>query len=393
MGRARAASVVGGLTRRGAALLPVGAGERSMTARRIVHAVSSLNVGGAERLVVDLARLQRRDGFAVTILNFSDATDALCEEARSAGIDVVSLRRGAPFARRLHTIASCLRSRSPTGLHIHSPWCLRACAPFLPFFRGGIVYTRHGAHAYDSLGWRLLHAWTHRVVDHVTFVSEEALEVHRRAYGRLSVPLHVLEFGVETSVAERARRPGRLLRVGNVGRLVELKGQRFLLDAFALLSDLPDVELHLFGDGPDRAVLEQRAASLPNGRVFFHGAVMDREIIYASIDVLAVASRMEGLSLVIMEAMARAIPVVATEVGGNSRLVSTERTGLSVPYADSAAMASALRRLLTDPDLASKLGAAGRRHVESRYSLESAQQKLLELYGFTQPSSGAAAIV
>jgi glycosyltransferase involved in cell wall biosynthesis len=120
---------------------------------------------------------------------------------------------------------------------------------------------------------------------------------------------------------------------------------------------------------------------------------MDREIIYASIDVLAVASRMEGLSLVIMEAMARAIPVVATEVGGNSRLVSTERTGLSVPYADSAAMASALRRLLTDPDLASKLGAAGRRHVESRYSLESAQQKLLELYGFTQPSSGAAAIV
>src|SRR5215468_702347 len=150
-----------------------------MTERRITHVVSSLNIGGAERLVVDLAALQRRDGFSVTILNFSDATDALCEEARSAGIEVVALQRGAPLVRRLSTIASSLRSPFPTALHIHSPWCLSACAPFLPFFRGRIVYTRHGAHAYDSWSWRALHAWTHRFVDHVTFVSQESLDVHR----------------------------------------------------------------------------------------------------------------------------------------------------------------------------------------------------------------------
>jgi glycosyltransferase involved in cell wall biosynthesis len=364
-----------------------------MTERRIAHLVSSLSIGGAERLVVDLARLQRRDGFSVTILNFSDATDALCEEARAAGIDVVSLQRGAPLARRLRTVAASMRTPSPAALHIHSPWCLRACAPFLPFFGGRIVYTRHGAHAYDSWTWRLLHAWAHRFIDHVTFVSEESLEVHRRAYGRTSVPLHLFEFGVDTSVAQHARPPGRGVRVGNVARLVELKGQRFVLDAFAQLSDLPGVELHLFGDGPDRAALEQRAASLPDGRVFFHGAVMDRNAIYESIDVLAAASRMEGLSLVIMEAMARAIPVVATDVGGNSRLVSTERTGLSVPYADAAAMSVALRRLVTDDGLASRLGAAGRRHVETRYSLESAQRKLLELYGFSQLAGDAAAAV
>ena len=120
---------------------------------------------------------------------------------------------------------------------------------------------------------------------------------------------------------------------------------------------------------------------------------MDRNVIYDSIDVLAVASRMEGLSLVIMEAMARAIPVVATDVGGNSRLVSSERTGLLAPYADSGAMAAALRRLVTDPALASRLGAAGRRHVETEYSLESAQRKLLELYGFTPPASDAVAVI
>jgi glycosyltransferase involved in cell wall biosynthesis len=358
-----------------------------MTERRIAHVVTSLNIGGAERLVIDLAGLQRRDGFSVTILNLSDETDALCDEARSAGIEVVAAQRAAPLARRLTTIAASMRSLSPAVLHIHSPWCLRASAPFLPFFHGPVVYTRHGAHAYDSWTWRLLHAWAHHFIDHATFVSQESMEVHRRAYGRTSVPFHVLEFGVDTSVLERARPSGRL-RIGNVGRLVEVKGQRFLLDAFARLSDLPDLELHFFGDGPDRAVLEQRAASLPAGKVLFHGAVMDRNAIYDSIDVLAVASRMEGLSLVIMEAMARAIPVVATDVGGNSSLVSNERTGLLVPYADQAAMSVALRRLVSEAGFAARLGAAGRRHVQSRYSLESAHRKLLELYGFTEPTHG-----
>jgi glycosyltransferase involved in cell wall biosynthesis len=390
MGRVEAESGVGGLTT--GALRLAGAWQRSMTERRIAHVVSSLNIGGAERLVVDLARRQRRDGFSVTILNFSDATDPLAEEARSAGIDVVALQRGASLAKRLGTIRSFLRSRRPAVLHIHSPWCLRACAPFLPFFGGRIVYTRHGAHAYDSWAWRLLHAWAHRFIDHVTFVSQESLEVHRRAYGRTCAPLHVLEFGVDTSIAEHVRTSGRPVRIGNVGRLVELKGQRFLLDAFALLSESTNMELHFFGDGPDRVDLERRAASLPATRVFFHGAVLDRNAIYESIDVLAVASRMEGLSLVIMEAMARAIPVVASDVGGNSRLVATERTGLLVPYADSTAMASALRRLATDSGLASRLGAGGRRHVESHCSLESAERKLLELYGFTQPTSAAAVV-
>jgi glycosyltransferase involved in cell wall biosynthesis len=350
-----------------------------MSQLRIVHAVSSLEIGGAERLVVDLARLQRRQGLAAAILNFSDATDDLCEEARAAGVDVVALGRGASTPQRLRKISSCLRSAAPSALHIHSPWCLRGLAPVLPFFAGSVVYTRHGAHAYDSWSWKALHAWTHRFTDHVTFVSAESLEVHRRAYGGTRVPLHVLEFGVDTDVPKHVRPTASRIRIGNVGRLVELKGQRHLVDAVALL-DIPNVELHIFGDGPERAALEQHAARVLPGRLFLHGAVMDRDRIYEHIDVLAVASRMEGLSLVIMEAMAREIPVVATDVGGNPRLVVAGETGLLVPHADTKAMAAALRLLATDPALGPRYASAARALVVGRHSLEAVSRKLLDLY-------------
>jgi glycosyltransferase involved in cell wall biosynthesis len=343
-----------------------------MSTLRIVHAVSSLAIGGAERFAVDLARLQHREGLAPVILNFSNASDELCDDARAAGLEVVSLERDSATLKRLRKIAACVHGSSPAALHVHSPWCLRALAPMLPFFDGSIVYTRHGAHAYDSWSWRALHAWAHRFTDHVTFVSEEALSVHQRVYGVTGVPMHVLEFGVDTAVAKHARVPGAPVRIGTVGRLVALKGQRQLIEAVARLG-LPDVQLHFFGDGPERADLEQHAANVLRGRAFFHGAVMDRDRIYAQVDVLAVASRMEGLSLVIMEAMVREIPVVATHVGGNPRLVIPGETGTLVPYADPTAMAAALRPLCA-------YGAAARSLIVRRYSLDGVGRKLLELY-------------
>jgi glycosyltransferase involved in cell wall biosynthesis len=91
---------------------------------------------------------------------------------------------------------------------------------------------------------------------------------------------------------------------------------------------------------------------------------------------------MEGLSLVIMEAMARSIPVVATNVGGNSRLVIPDETGMLVPYADVSAMADALTRVIVDRSVRQRLADAGRTHVVHQYSLEKAARTLLALYGF-----------
>jgi glycosyltransferase involved in cell wall biosynthesis len=350
-------------------------------AGNVVHAVTSLKIGGAERFVLDLARVQARAGCTPLILSLSGYGDELCSEARAAGVRFVALRALTIF-ERLRAIRRTLRSAEQGALHVHSPWCLRVLAPFLPFFPGALIYTRHGAHAYDSWDWKILHAWAHQFASHVTCVSPEALEVHRRTYSPLRVPLHLLEFGVDTEVRKHApREDGAPIRVGSVGRLVELKGQRFVIDAVAAIRSAP-VELHVFGDGPDRSALEAHARQRLPGRAIFHGSVIDRERIYENIDILAVSSRMEGLSLVIMEAMARSIPVVATNVGGNSRLVIPDETGMLVPYADVSAMAYALTRVIVDRSVRQRLADAGRTHVVHQYSLEKAARTLLALYGF-----------
>src|ERR1700759_2322782 len=126
-----------------------------MSARRVIHTVSSLQVGGAERLVLDLASVQQGQGLTPVILSFGSDQDPLCEVARRRGIALVSLKGATSRYAKVTAIHRALSGEQPSALHIHSPWCLRPLAPMLPFFKGKVIYTRHGAHAYDTLGWRL----------------------------------------------------------------------------------------------------------------------------------------------------------------------------------------------------------------------------------------------
>jgi glycosyltransferase involved in cell wall biosynthesis len=167
-----------------------------------------------------------------------------------------------------------------------------------------------------------------------------------------------------------------------VGRLVEVKGQAYIIDAIAALPADQALELHFYGDGPERESLRARTDARIPGRAFFHGDVIDRQHIYAAMDILVVASRMEGSSLALMEAMARGIVVVATDVGGNSRLINDGRTGLLVPYGDAGAIATAVLKLSADPDLRLRLASAARAHITTHFSLETSAARLLALYGF-----------
>ena len=352
-----------------------------MTAGRVIHALSSLRMGGAERLALDLAAVQQRQGLAPAILNFGSGTDPLCAEVRRLGLALTNLSDCRSSYGKMAAIAHMLNAVKPSALHIHSPWCLPRLALLLPFFRGRVVYTRHGAHAYDSVGWKLLHRWTHLYTDQLTFVSQQAQQVHLQAYGAQSVPHAVLEFGVDIpSRSARAPKSPAPVRIGCVGRLVEVKGQAILIEAMGRLRASVPRELHLFGDGPDREQLQALARQVDSANIHFDGMVLDREQIYRDLDILVVASRMEGLSLAIMEAMAREIAIVATDVGGNSRLIVDGRTGLLVPYGDAAALAHGLDRLLERADLRAQLAGAARAWVASSFSLEKSAASLLPVY-------------
>jgi len=163
------------------------------------------------------------------------------------------------------------------------------------------------------------------------------------------------------------------LRVLTVGRLVGGKGFALLLDAVhALAARGRDVALTVVGDGPSRGHLHAQAARLGLGdRVEWVGALGQDEIRerYASADVFCLPSFAEGVPVVLMEAMAMEIPVVATRIAGIPELIEDGVSGLLVTPARVDELADALDRLAGDPGLRARLGAAGRAAVLEGYDV------------------------
>lgn len=134
----------------------------------------------------------------------------------------------------------------------------------------------------------------------------------------------------------------------------------------------------LVGDGPLRAEVEERARTAPNVRL--QGQVDGLSDVLAGADVLCLASRWEGLSLTLLEALARGVPSIASAIDGNVDAVIHEETGLLVPPGDPDALAAAIRRLAGDPELRRRLAAAGQAHVAAAFSGPAVAAKLRALY-------------
>ena len=232
------------------------------------------------------------------------------------------------------------------------------------------------------LWWQL--AWGGR--PEVVYTSE----TDRTGDARTSLRTHVIELGIDLERFASGRpalaKDGPL--VGNVARLAEQKGQRYLLEA---LAQLPEARLALVGDGELHRELERRADELGVAdRVLFAGSRDDVPDVLASFDVFAFPSLFEGLCLAVIEAQAAGVPVVATPVGGIRETVVHGKTGLLVPPRDARALADGIRRLLEHPGEAAELAAEAKRRVFERFSERRMVERTLELYEGT--GAGGAAV-
>jgi colanic acid/amylovoran biosynthesis glycosyltransferase len=186
--------------------------------------------------------------------------------------------------------------------------------------------------------------------------------------------MHIVRLGVDPNVFQPTRRGLRsdeTLQLLCVGRLVPSKGQLILLQACRLLlSQGYDFQVRLVGAGPDRALLQSYAVD-NNIPALFEGARSSEEIrqMLGRADIFALASFAEGVPVALMEAMAMEVPCISTCVAGIPELIRDDVDGLLVPASSTEALALALKRLLDDPHLRRKFGAAGRRRVQEVYEL------------------------
>jgi glycosyltransferase involved in cell wall biosynthesis len=171
-----------------------------------------------------------------------------------------------------------------------------------------------------------------------------------------------------------------------VGRLVPYKGLHTLLHAFKqILTHIPTIQLAIVGSGPQLPKLHETCQQLGlDNSVHFLGILPRRKLrdAYSACDVFVLPSRSrsEAFGIVLLEAMARAKPVVATNVGGIPYVVNQGETGILVPPSDPTYLAEAITQLLMNPQTRRRLGQAGRKRVTQHFNRPPITQKLVEMY-------------
>lgn len=170
--------------------------------------------------------------------------------------------------------------------------------------------------------------------------------------------------------------------VGTIGRLSPVKGQRYLIEAFAsLASTRPEIGLLIAGEGPEGHVLRELARSLGiESRVRFVGSVIDTRDFLAVMDVFALPSLKEGLGMALLEALASGKACVASNIGGIGNIIASGTSGILVPVADSGSIAGAVSRLLDDAGLRARMGERGRAVVRERFSLDGMVEGMTGVY-------------
>ncbi len=353
---------------------------------RVLQVVDSLDGGGAERHVADLAGALRARGAEVHLA--CSAGGVLRRRLDEAGLPVhvlggVLVKRCADvsYAGRLRQLVDALR---PDLVHAHVHASEVAAALALASDRTPLVLTEHTEAPWRTPADRL---WARRAVaraDLVVAVSTRVQANVVHALGgspgrtRLVLPAVPPARPSPAGVPAGWGADGGPV-VGYVGRLTADKGVDVLLAAFArVLEVLPRARLLVTGDGPARPALEAQAAAL-GPAVQLLGFREDAARVLAGLDVLAVPSLADGSPLVVAEANLAGVPVVATTAGGLPDRVRPEVDGLLVPPGDPAALAHALARLLADAPLRSRLAGAGRAR-SARESHPAMVDRLCALY-------------
>jgi sugar transferase (PEP-CTERM/EpsH1 system associated) len=363
---------------------------------RVAHVVLSMELGGLERLVVDLVREGRRLGQQASVVCL-ERPGKLAAQVEELGVPVYCAEKRPGI--RLSTIGrlkKIFRDIQADVVHTHQIGALFYAGPAARAVRVPvIVHTEHGKHYANRLRRRVLGRWAGRYTARFFCVSRDiAAEV---AAHRI-VPEHKIAIapnGIDTlrfatrGEPEVLRRklgiPERAPVIGTIGRLDEIKRQDLLIQAFAKLRETaPDAQLVLVGDGPLRETLQSLASELAVGeRVHFAGYQAHPEQYLHLMDVFALTSRSEGMPLVMLEAWAAGVPVVASRVGGLPELIDDGQTGILFTSGDREELVRALHCLLASPELAARMGGAGRSQVEREFTLarmaEQYQRSYLEL--------------
>lgn len=360
---------------------------------KVVHVHKIAGVSGSERHVLDLLRSLDRTVFEPVFLMLAARArgdEAYAEQFRKAGVRVCALRIRADadpwlFAR----LVAWFRHERPDVVHTH---LIHADVHAIPAARLArvpvVVSTKHNDDRFrTNPAVTALERWLLRRTDRTVAISEALRRFTIDSTGCDPGKVVTVQYGYDAHadvapLAAPSPVPRGVPAVLAVGRLVEQKGHDVLIKAFARIGrDFPAARLVIVGEGPLRPILERAIEERGLGQsVVLAGRRDDVRAFMPDAAVLAHPSRWEGFGLVLLEAMAAGLPIVATRVSAIPEIVEDGVTGFLVPVDDDAALAESLARLLGDPPLARQLGRAGGERLEREFSLSRMVRAIEAIY-------------
>jgi glycosyltransferase involved in cell wall biosynthesis len=358
---------------------------------KIMLVISGLGIGGAERVVVDLADAFAARGHDVWLVSLGGA--ALVRPSNDV-VHLAELRVTKSLRSVLRgavAMAKLIRTVRPDVVHshmVHANIAMRLLRLVVRIPR--LVSTAHNVNEegrFRMIAYRL----THRLAHTSTNVSKEAVAafetmgaVPRGAmlavHNGIRVEKYIFRESSRICIRSELGIAATCPLLMAVGRLEPQKDYANLLQALAILGTASDWQLAIAGEGSLRSELKRQAHSLGvASRIHFLGARKDVAALLSAADIFVLSSAWEGFPMVVGEAMACGRVIVATDCGGVAEFVG--QTGFLVRPNDSRALSEALSRALAlEPEKRSRLGSAARTRVVELYSLDGIVDKWLTLY-------------
>ncbi len=373
---------------------------------KILHVIDSLDVGGMERVVIDVVNGLDQSQFDQVVCCVSRKGEAAWRLREGARL--VDLGKGDVADPLMPLkIASVIRRETPDIIHTQSWSGIDASIAKLISGRAGLIHSEHGRNfphiSSEPLKRRIARRLLYQISDAVFAVSNELRDYYCRQTGFPRDRMRVVPNGIDVRRIDNAA-SGAVREefgiseddfvVGTVTRLDATKDTITLARAFARLypsapqsrDDAPAkpgarLRLLIVGDGNQRMAIESFGAERGlNDAIIFAGVRHDVPRLLGAMNMFALSSLSEGMPITVLEAMAARLPVVATNVGSLPQLVDEGVTGFLVESRDDRSLAERIALLRSNRDLATRFGQAARRKVEREYSLESMLRRYAELY-------------
>lgn len=355
--------------------------------------------GGKQAFYNLISRLDRR------IFNPIVATEPIgryAEMLKAAGVSLIPLAMKNRFDLRIpYRLARIVKKHEVTILHSHGG----GRADFFVYLASKLVDIPVKVTTVANLveGWfevnplqlyayKKIQRKAEKIFDHFICVSEyladSLIHQHELKEAKISVIYNGIDLDYFNVACESPLKRNEFLReeekilIGAIGRLVAEKGLKYLIECMPeVLKRFARAKLLLVGNGPSRTNLEKRVLSLGlKDNIIFTGFRSDIREILSCLDILILPSILEGFPMIVLEAMAMAKPIVASDIPGIREQIINGKNGILVPVKDSDALAAAIIKILADRKAAETIGLAARKTVDDQFSIEKMVTQTESLY-------------